>query len=72
MKILTPLKQNGHGKCNVRGVRESACVHFETREYDQYSVAVGKNGTVKDHLPSKVSRVCSLFLKKGNRVFIGE
>ena len=28
----------------------------------------GKNRTVKGHLPQKVSRVCTLFMKKGGRI----
>ena len=39
--------------------------------HNQYVVVVGKNGTVKGHLLRKVSRVCTLFLKKVG-VFIAE
>ena len=38
---------------------------------DQYAVAM-KNGTIIGHLPEKVSRVCSLFLRWGgsyNRMY---
>ena len=31
---------------------------------DRYAVAVKKEGTIMGHLPRKVSRVCSLFLRR--------
>ena len=35
---------------------------------DGYAVAVKKDGTVIGHLPRKVSRVCSLFLRRGGSI----
>lgn len=35
---------------------------------DRYAVAVKKDGTVIGHLPKKVSRVCSLFLRRGGNI----
>ena len=35
---------------------------------DRYAVAVQKDGTVIGHLPRKVSRVCSLFLRRGGSI----
>ena len=32
---------------------------------DRYAVAVKKDGTIIGHLPRKVSRVCSLLLRRG-------
>ena len=32
---------------------------------DRYAVAVKKDGMIIGHLPRKVSRVCSLFLRRG-------
>ena len=59
-KILMPLKQNDCGRGNICG---SASVH-----HNQYDMVVGKNRTVKDHLLRNVSRVCTLFLKKGGQL----
>ena len=36
--------------------------------HDRYAVAVTKDRTIVGHLPRKVSRVCSLFLKRGGRI----
>ena len=33
---------------------------------DRYAVAVKRSGVVIGHLPRKVSRVCSLFLRRGS------
>ena len=44
------------------------CRREPTNERDRYAVAVTKNGTVIGHLPRKVSRVCSLFLRKGGTI----
>ena len=35
---------------------------------DRYSVAVKKGGVVVGHLPRKVSRLCSLFLRRGGTI----
>ena len=35
---------------------------------DRYAVAVKKDGTVIRHLPRKVSRICSLFLRRGGSI----
>ena len=35
---------------------------------DRYAVAVKKDGCVIGHLPRKVSRVCSLFLRRGGSI----
>ena len=35
---------------------------------DRHAVAVKKDGTVIGHLPRKVSRVCSLFLRRGGSI----
>lgn len=32
---------------------------------DRYAVAVKKEGTIVGHLPRKLTRVCSLFLRRG-------
>ena len=32
---------------------------------DRYAVAVKKDGIIIGHLPTKISRVCSLFLRRG-------
>ena len=35
---------------------------------DRYAVAVEKEGSIIGHLPRKVSRVCSLFLRRGGTI----
>ena len=35
---------------------------------DHYAVAVVKNATIIGHLPRKISRICSLFIRKGGVV----
>ena len=67
MKILTPLKQNGHGRSNLCGIQESASVCLKAWEYDQYAMAM-ENRIVKGHLPQKVSCVYTLFMKKGGHI----
>ena len=44
------------------------CRQEPTNESDRYAVAVTKDGTVIGHLPRKVSRVCSLFLRRGGTI----
>ena len=43
------------------------CERETHNDRDRYVVAVKKTGTVIGHLPRKVSRVCSLFLRRGGR-----
>ena len=44
------------------------CEREPTNSQDRYAVAVKKDETVIGHLPRKVSRVCSLFLRRGGTV----
>ena len=39
-----------------------------TNTIDQYAVAVIRSGLVVGHLPKKISRVCSLFLRRGGTI----
>ena len=41
------------------------CERENSNNHDRYAVAVTKDRTIVGHLPRKVSRVCSLFLKRG-------
>jgi hypothetical protein len=41
------------------------CERDSSNLRDRYAVAVMKNGTIVDHLPMKVSCVCSLLLRSG-------
>ena len=41
------------------------CVRETHNAQDRYAVAVKKSQTVVGHLPRKISRVCSLFLRRG-------
>ena len=45
------------------------CEREPTNSQDRYAVAVKKDETVIGHLPQKVSRVCSLFLRRGGTVY---
>ena len=65
-----PLKQNGHNRGSFGG--SAVYVTKPGNIHDQYAVAVRKNGTVVGHLPQKVSRVCTLFLKKGGGIHFAE
>ena len=39
----------------------------EPKNYsDRYAVAVKNEGTIIEHLPRRLSRVCSLFLRRGS------
>lgn len=40
------------------------CVREPTNTIDRYAVAVVRSGVVVGHLPKKISRVCSIFLRR--------
>ena len=44
------------------------CVREPSNVIDRYAVAVTKNQIVVGHLPKKISRVCSLFLRRGGTI----
>lgn len=44
---------------------ELVCEREARNSTDRYAVAVKKDGTIIGHLPRKISRVCSLFLRRG-------
>lgn len=44
------------------------CEREPANSTDLYAVAVTKDGVVIGHLHRKVSRVCSLFLRRGGRI----
>ena len=45
-----------------------ACEREPRNTQDRYAVAVKKDGTVIGHLPRKLSRVCSLFVRTGGNI----
>lgn len=45
-----------------------ACQREPTNIHDRYAVAVIKSDTIIGHLPRKVSKVCSLFLRRGGSI----
>ena len=45
-----------------------SCEREPTNSRDRYAVVVKKDGVVIGHLPRKVSRVCSLFLRRGGTI----
>ena len=48
-------------------VEEALMCKKEPKNYsDRYTVAVKNEGTIIEHLPQKLSRVCSLFLWRGS------
>lgn len=47
---------------------ELVCEREPTNAVDRYAVAVIKSGTVIGHLPRKISKVCSLFLRRGGTI----
>ena len=47
---------------------ELECVKERRNEKDRYAVAVVKNDTIIGHLPRKISKVCSLFLRRGGNI----
>ena len=44
------------------------CEREHTNNHDRYAVAVIKDRTIVGHLPRRVSRVCSLFLRRGGTI----
>ena len=42
------------------------CEREPKNSSDRYAVAVKNEGTIIEHLPRKLSRVCSLFLRRGS------
>ena len=47
---------------------ELACEREPTNALDRYAVAVIKGGVFIGHLPRKLSKVCSLFLRRGGSI----
>ena len=45
-----------------------SCERQPTNSRDRYAVVVKKDGEAIGHLPRKVSRVCSLFLRRGGTI----
>ena len=41
------------------------CQREPTNEKDRYAVALKQAGTIVGHLPKRISRMCSLFLRGG-------
>ena len=44
------------------------CKREYNNDRDRYAVAVLKNDNITDHLPKKLSKLCSLFLKRGGEI----
>uniref|UniRef100_A0A1X7UN36 HIRAN domain-containing protein n=1 Tax=Amphimedon queenslandica TaxID=400682 RepID=A0A1X7UN36_AMPQE len=44
------------------------CERERNNSNDQYAVAVKKDAEIVGHLPRKLSRVCSLFLRRGGTI----
>lgn len=44
------------------------CEREPDNDSDRYAVAVKKEGTIVGHLPQRMPRVCSLFLRRGGTI----
>lgn len=44
------------------------CERDQYNVQDRYAVSVKKDGNVIGHLPRKISRVCSVFLRRGGNI----
>ena len=44
------------------------CQHEPTNAVGQYDIAVVKGGAVVGHLPKKLSRIYSLFIRRGTEI----
>ena len=44
------------------------CERDQNNVEDRYAVSVKKDGNVVGHLPKKISRVCSIFLRRGGNI----
>ena len=47
---------------------ELLCERKPNNRRDQYAVAIKKDRIIIGHLPCKISRPCSLFLRRGNEI----
>ena len=47
---------------------ELACEREPTNKFDRYAVAVVKGGVIIGHLPRKISKICSLSLRRGGTI----
>ena len=45
--------------------KELVCERETDNSYDLYAVAVKRMGNIIGHLPRKLSKLCSLFLRRG-------
>ena len=44
------------------------CIREPLNANDRYAVALKKDGAVIGHLPQKISRICSLFIRRGGTI----
>ena len=44
------------------------CIRETSNTVDRYAVCVVKRGEIIGHLPKKIARACSLFLRRGGQV----
>jgi len=57
--------------CNIWDAvigKEVECVREPLNENDRYAVVVIKDDIIIGHLPRNISRVCSLFLRRGGSI----
>ena len=47
---------------------ELRCEREPDNRSDRYAVAIKKDGIIIGHIPRKISRACSLFLRRGNEI----
>ena len=44
------------------------CIREPLNANDRYAIALKKDGAVIGHLPQKISRICSLFIRRGGTI----
>ena len=47
---------------------ERICIREPLNANDRYVVALKKDGAVVGHLPQKISRICTLFIRRGGTI----
>ena len=48
--------------------KELLCKREPDNKSNRYAVVIKKDGIIIGHLPRKISRACSLFLRSGNEI----
>ena len=49
---------------------ELLCEREPTNAFDRYAVAVVRSSTIIGHLPRRISKICSLLLRRGGSIYV--